>query len=929
LRLGDLTVSDERNKVIISRIQNRRGLKQDLPQPLRPGELGFAIDTGQLFIGSDPDLNIGSSRISVFEKTPNAQSTVSSIADNNIVRFTVPFKRYPQGTLFAGTTRNASWRPLDEREIGDSNTVFPANTLIVSTGTVEVTNVSPTIKLTEVSTNIAAGDSVLGVGTAAQVVSVNIAADTVTLDVNVSVTAGTNLTFLPNEIKSIFSNAAFRAEDVTVTKNSEVLVADRSGSALPGANVDYAFRSATTPTGTHTVNFRVAPDASDDIAIAYYGNAAVIRALEGPDPGQEPWNPNRSAFGGNLPTVQSTRISQTSPRRNFYTEYQIQPYRQIPKNLITVSAATGTGMIGLQDKHIAVTADSTEIFSPENLVLGNLFVSLSNQQTFANAVIDDANVIIDVPAGHNFDLDAGMDHVYIQDASGSYLDGKLLTVTTANVSLANVTAVIESNSFSVARSLDSITLQDGSSFGANADLSLNGDIDGVTSGMYVRVLDQTSGSNINGEIFQVIDAVPGSLLINSGIHEFNSNVTANVSFIGHNFDPTGNTVVQLFSPNHGYSVGSDLTVTDSSDISLVDNAVYTVLDTSANVIAVQPTAPVTENVTGNIFPVLPSTLSDISVTPVRRIDLTGASTIADVIAAVNATNSWQLNLIPGQSRFVYFNKAPSMDSVQTLNFTLYEDADTATLAPLGFSEKEYTRNDTVKAKLEEWLNSLLESRDINVFNSAIVGAKYNSDPVLTRSIQQGNWLTLNNTFGELLFRSRDEARDFNNTVNRIFSERPNIGSDDIRGLLNIKTNIELQTRQAVVIGDKSITYTDMNTALITAAGGINLALTETVLDAQNNIINDTFRLEYTVTESAGTSAFEKYQRVGTMHVTVRPDFADNKVLLQDIASEMSEPGNNTISFSAEIIGRDLIFTVNNNVGRDLSMKYLIQRWSSR
>ncbi len=37
--------------VQISRIQNRRGLKSDLPQ-LASGELGWSIDTGQLYIGN-------------------------------------------------------------------------------------------------------------------------------------------------------------------------------------------------------------------------------------------------------------------------------------------------------------------------------------------------------------------------------------------------------------------------------------------------------------------------------------------------------------------------------------------------------------------------------------------------------------------------------------------------------------------------------------------------------------------------------------------------------------------------------------------------------------------------------------------------------------------------------------------------------------
>ncbi len=43
------------NQIVISRIQNRRGLKENLPQPLLPGEIALTVDTGELWIGSDPN----------------------------------------------------------------------------------------------------------------------------------------------------------------------------------------------------------------------------------------------------------------------------------------------------------------------------------------------------------------------------------------------------------------------------------------------------------------------------------------------------------------------------------------------------------------------------------------------------------------------------------------------------------------------------------------------------------------------------------------------------------------------------------------------------------------------------------------------------------------------------------------------------------
>jgi hypothetical protein len=42
-------------KVVISRIQHRRGRKENLPQPLLPGELALAVDEGEIWIGGDPN----------------------------------------------------------------------------------------------------------------------------------------------------------------------------------------------------------------------------------------------------------------------------------------------------------------------------------------------------------------------------------------------------------------------------------------------------------------------------------------------------------------------------------------------------------------------------------------------------------------------------------------------------------------------------------------------------------------------------------------------------------------------------------------------------------------------------------------------------------------------------------------------------------
>jgi hypothetical protein len=77
--------------VIVAKIENRRGLRRDLPQPLLPGELGFCLDTLQLFIGADPD-NINSVISPVIETfTPDTQSMLyaNDVAQTQVIQVTL------------------------------------------------------------------------------------------------------------------------------------------------------------------------------------------------------------------------------------------------------------------------------------------------------------------------------------------------------------------------------------------------------------------------------------------------------------------------------------------------------------------------------------------------------------------------------------------------------------------------------------------------------------------------------------------------------------------------------------------------------------------------------------------------------------------------------------------------------------------------
>lgn len=87
-------------QIVISRIQNRRGRRENLPQPLRPGEIALTSDTRQVWIGGDPTLMTAG--VLVYQDKDIA--TAQSIIDTGVleVRFNNTF-----GNTQFSTVRNA------------------------------------------------------------------------------------------------------------------------------------------------------------------------------------------------------------------------------------------------------------------------------------------------------------------------------------------------------------------------------------------------------------------------------------------------------------------------------------------------------------------------------------------------------------------------------------------------------------------------------------------------------------------------------------------------------------------------------------------------------------------------------------------------------------------------------------------------------
>ena len=82
-------------KIVISRIQNRRGLKADLPSPLRPGEIGLATDSNEVYIGLDPDYDTTGLKhnVATVNNVLSGVTYANNFINNNFIRFTLPSKK--------------------------------------------------------------------------------------------------------------------------------------------------------------------------------------------------------------------------------------------------------------------------------------------------------------------------------------------------------------------------------------------------------------------------------------------------------------------------------------------------------------------------------------------------------------------------------------------------------------------------------------------------------------------------------------------------------------------------------------------------------------------------------------------------------------------------------------------------------------------
>lgn len=861
------------NATIISRMQQRRGLKQDLPQPLRPGEIGFTTDSQQVFIGADPEGAPSFNKTSVFENTLNSRVLTESILANQVFEFRLPFRKYARGE-FSGVSNSASWLPTSFYKTGISD---PQERVFSDV-------------FTDADTVFDARDGVL-------------------------------------------SPRAFQATDLVVKKNSMELTGNNTAQYATLVADDFTFQSGTQGNVAHSLTFRTRLQASDEITVSYYDDQVVPRVLE---------------VGNNAPSGHPDEFL------GFYEAYDVPAWDQIDPELISYSDTTGRGFLGLEFKHISVRATGNVVATPNNLSLGTLHVSRNHFNTSdtgnivrSSGTITGTTIDIPVGVGHEFSntgarssivVSAGADFVVDPDL---WIDGRPLDVVSTTVD--TVTADISiAGSATRTGAVTATAVPD--ILEVNV-LDTSGIVTGDTLYFYgapSSVLDSESAN-----VLSVANSVI-SVSVSSTAYTDTANLVSipAAQFVNYGNSSVGS-YVQVMAPSHGLNAvnSPDVVVVNSTDTGSVASGVPITVDYSISsddwiyVARVgDPTLPLDvvmvadEPLDYGVIAAGFSWWDDL-----LTIDLSGASSLAEASAIVNDLDEWpRLEILSGTNNQVMLTQNPSYDSVGR-EFIIYPDP-AGTAVTLGLTPGTYTLSGhTLRANLERWFQAALNEPNLPVFNQVNrvgVNSEFYADPSEVTSL--GTYeIDIDETFNEIRFGSREEAIAFNTVVNNLYFRARN---SDIRGLVNIKSNLELEIKQNITIGDKTVSYVDMNVGNIGQTPGHQPIPGLTFSTSDFNV----YVVEYSVQEAQNVQTVPgaNYARVGTMKMLYRRNFdglGNSEVAFYEDGSDIVDTGGIAIpsgpilEFSAAVDSTDpnlIQVSANNQTGWPLTIKYIVRRWNS-
>lgn len=821
------------NKKIITRIQNRRGLKQDLPKPLRPGEVGFATDTRQIYIGADTNVTTDSfNKTAKYENVIGAKTSTTDIVDNQLIKFQVPHRRYDRN-IFDGTTKTYTW--------------FPTSFANVTAGT---------------------GDLVFKTG--------------------------------ETEFVDLQGGTAFTSGGLTVIKNGAILVADNSPNASAtsiSSGTDYFFSSGTLANSSHSLTFRTPPTNQDEIGISYYSNVDIFNAITAS---------GDIGTGGDVQGI-----------NGFHTSYSIPTYRYLNKDFIRVSGSTGVGIIGLSPKHTVLTTDIkvTPVVIPGNTglsgdagdptftynsTLGNIFLSRSAQKTAASNVTSGAtSLVVDIGLSEvaNF---TGQYGAFVTDTTG-WADDKVFAVSNLDTSNYTLTLTIPANAVTLQRSVSTLQTS-GSNMILTASNTQNIDI-----GDSLVFLD-TDSANSNAQINNLtgtVQAVTPNILV-SGISA--ANADGNLSTVSFITRKSGNTVVAI-SEQHGFTNGDTFT---SSNGTLLPGT-PAVANSTTDTYEVTTASLVASNTSFTATPVV--SITSARVTPVGATDLRLNNNLSEAITMFNDNNTnFALKYVPGSTTRIYLQESEASSKVSK-GFYIHNDAK-KTPETLKLQAGEYNKlNSTVKSKLEQWLDTV--ETGTNLLSNVCVNNPFSS-------VSNSTWaLNVDNARDEIKFLSSEEARNLTSIVNRCYFDTENT---DIKGLLNVKTNIEILTLESQEAGDSDQQFSAPLGETI--AAGTTTTLGELEVDTSEY---DALFVEYSMADTSANTS-QTYKRIGTLQVTGDSDA--NQAVVNDQYADIKNNVSGNIDISASISSGTISVRATNDLqatgGGQLAveMKFIKRSWTS-
>ena len=346
----------------------------------------------------------------------------------------------------------------------------------------------------------------------------------------------------------------------------------------------------------------------------------------------------------------------------------------------------------------------------------------------------------------------------------------------------------------------------------------------------------------------------------------------------------------------------------------------------------------------------------LSHTRVLQFDLSGASSGGNVTPALSTvtgivnntgdittgsitTTPWQsLQLLPQyntstgnqvSSSKVYFTHKSAQSSTP-LDFTLHEDAVNPTLSKLQLDPKSYTKEDSIKAKLEIFLYEAMIDPALNMYVSVDTNQEYTSNTAVKSAI--GTYSLNTNTEGtEITFNSNEEARNFSTLVNKLYFEynvynTPGSGGlgslvVNSRGLTNVKNNIQLQTAEGAASGLPDVGYDSTETASVPATANTNIKTFDMTT-------YDTFVIDYSLDFRNGANL---YRKVGLLQLSSY-DYGSGQpadVVIQDYGTDKavgSVTGN--VQFQANVASSVLTLTAVSSVSESCNMKYIVRKWNA-